>query len=48
MAVLHPQECYLLEKFVSAEHYTETRDAIIAYIDAHNCPELSTSPTDCR
>ncbi|WP_435955005.1 type VI secretion protein ImpA [Dryocola sp. BD626] len=35
MAVLHPQECYLLEKFVSAEHYAETRDAIIAYIDAH-------------
>ena len=35
MAVLHPQECYLLEKFISAEHYAETRDAIIAYIDAH-------------
>lgn len=35
MAVLHPQECYLLEKFVSPEHYAATRDAIIAYIDAH-------------
>lgn len=35
MAVLHPQECYLLEKFISPEHYAETRDAIIAYIDAH-------------
>ncbi|EXU74194.1 hypothetical protein [Erwinia mallotivora] len=35
MAVLHPQECYLLEKFISLEHYAATRDAIIAYIDAH-------------
>lgn len=35
MAVLHPQECYLLEKFISTEHYAATRDAIIAYIDAH-------------
>ncbi|WP_312229636.1 type VI secretion protein ImpA [Pseudescherichia sp.] len=35
MAVLHPQECYLLEKFISPEHYAATRDAIIAYIDAH-------------
>ena len=35
MGILHPQECYLLEKFISAEHYAETRDAIIAYIDAH-------------
>lgn len=35
MAILHPQECYLLEKFISPEHYAATRDAIIAYIDAH-------------
>ena len=35
MGILHPQECYFLEKFISAEHYAETRDAIIAYIDAH-------------
>jgi type VI secretion system protein VasJ len=35
MAVLHPQECYLLEKFISPEHYAATRDAIIAFIDAH-------------
>ena len=35
MGVLHPQECYLLEKFISPEHYAATRDAIIAYIDAH-------------
>jgi len=35
MAVLHPQECYLLEKFISPEHYAATRDAIIAYINAH-------------
>ena len=35
MAVLHPQECYLLEKFISPDHYAATRDAIIAYIDAH-------------
>lgn len=35
MAVLHPQECYLLEKFISPEHYAATRDAIIAYTDAH-------------
>lgn len=35
MAVLHPQECYLLEKFISPEHYAATRDAVIAYIDAH-------------
>jgi len=35
MAVLHPQECYLLEEFISPEHYAATRDAIIAYIDAH-------------
>lgn len=35
MAILHPLECYLLEKFISPEHYAATRDAIIAYIDAH-------------
>ena len=35
MATLHPQECYLLEKFISPEHYAATRDAVIAYIDAH-------------
>ncbi|WP_312242257.1 type VI secretion protein ImpA [Pantoea sp.] len=35
MAVLHPLECYLLEKFISPEYYAATRDAIIAYIDAH-------------
>lgn len=36
MAMLHPQECYLLEKFISAEHYAATRDAVLAsYIDAH-------------
>jgi hypothetical protein len=35
MAILHPQECYLLEKFISPEHYSATRDAIIAFIDAH-------------
>ena len=35
MAVLHPQECYLLEKSICPEHYAATRDAIIAYIDAH-------------
>ncbi|MGP6446075.1 type VI secretion protein ImpA, partial [Rahnella aceris] len=35
MGILHPQECYFLEKFISAEHFAETRDAIIAYIDAH-------------
>ncbi|MDR0806736.1 MAG: type VI secretion protein ImpA [Enterobacteriaceae bacterium] len=35
MGVLHPQECYLLESFISVEHYAKTRDAIIAYIDAH-------------
>jgi type VI secretion system protein VasJ len=35
MDVLHPQECYLLEKFISPEHYAATRDAIIAYVDAH-------------
>jgi len=35
MAILHPQECYLLERFTSPEHFAATRDAIIAYIDAH-------------
>ena len=35
MATLHPQACYLLEKFISPEHYAATRDAVIAYIDAH-------------
>lgn len=35
MAILHPQECYLLELFSSAEHIAATRDAIIEYIDAH-------------
>lgn len=35
MAILHPQECYLLEKFISPGHYEATRDAIIAFIDAH-------------
>lgn len=35
MGVLHPQECYLLEKFISPEHFAATRDAVIAYIDAH-------------
>ncbi|HAV1831411.1 TPA: type VI secretion protein ImpA [Enterobacter hormaechei subsp. steigerwaltii] len=35
MAILHPQECYLLEKFISPEHYAATRDAIIAFVDAH-------------
>ncbi|MGU3524715.1 type VI secretion protein ImpA [Enterobacteriaceae bacterium C23F] len=35
MAILHPQECYLLEQFSSAEHIAATRDAIIAFIDAH-------------
>lgn len=35
MAILHPQECYLLERFTSPEHYAATRDAIIEYIDAH-------------
>ncbi|AUJ83356.1 type VI secretion protein ImpA [Enterobacter cancerogenus] len=35
MAILHPLECYLLEKFSSPEHFAATRDAIIAFIDAH-------------
>ncbi|EJL91710.1 hypothetical protein, partial [Pantoea sp. GM01] len=35
MAILHPQECYLLERFTSPEHYAETRDAVIAFINAH-------------
>lgn len=35
MAVLHPLECYLLEKFSSAEHIAATRDAVIELIDAH-------------
>ncbi|WP_312625533.1 type VI secretion protein ImpA [Scandinavium sp.] len=35
MAILHPQECYLLEQFSSAEHIAATRDAIIEFIDAH-------------
>ncbi|MGC0938964.1 type VI secretion protein ImpA [Pantoea agglomerans] len=35
MAILHPQECYLLEKFILHEHYAATRDAIFAYINAH-------------
>jgi hypothetical protein len=35
VAILHPQECYLLEQFSSAEHIAATRDAIIEFIDAH-------------
>ena len=35
MAILHPLECYLLEKFSSPEHFAATRDAIIEFIDAH-------------
>lgn len=35
MAILHPQECYLLERFTSPEHYALTRDAIIDYVNAH-------------
>lgn len=35
MAVLHPLECYLLERFSSPEHFAATRDAIIEWIDAH-------------
>lgn len=35
MAILHPQECYLLETFSSLEHFAATRDAIIELIDAH-------------
>jgi type VI secretion system protein VasJ len=35
MAILHPQECYLLERFTSSEHYALTRDAIIEYVNAH-------------
>ncbi|HDR2672467.1 TPA: type VI secretion protein ImpA, partial [Enterobacter bugandensis] len=35
MAILHPLECYLLERFSSPEHFAATRDAIIAFIDAH-------------
>ncbi|EOY5730910.1 type VI secretion protein ImpA, partial [Enterobacter bugandensis] len=30
MAILHPLECYLLERFSSPEHFAATRDAIIA------------------
>lgn len=51
MAVLHPQECYLLEKFISPEHYAATRDAIIAYIDAHEAAfarYLREKPLNCR
>ena len=35
MAVLHPLECYLLERFSSPDHFAATRDAIIEWIDAH-------------
>jgi hypothetical protein len=35
MAILHPQECFLLERYSSAEHIAATRDAIIEFIDAH-------------
>ena len=35
MAILHPLECYLLEQFSSPVHFAATRDAIIAFIDAH-------------
>jgi hypothetical protein len=35
MAILHPQECFLLEQYSSAEHIAATRDAIIEFIDAH-------------
>ncbi|HCR0885588.1 TPA: type VI secretion protein ImpA [Enterobacter cloacae] len=35
MAILHPLECYLLEQFSSPAHFAATRDAIIAFIDAH-------------
>ena len=35
MAILHPLECYLLEEFSSPQQFAATRDAIIAFIDAH-------------
>ncbi|PLR37637.1 type VI secretion protein ImpA [Chimaeribacter coloradensis] len=35
MAVLHPLECYLLEHYSSPDYYAATRDAIIAFVDAH-------------
>ena len=35
MAVLHPLECYLLERFSSPEHFSATRDAIIEWVNAH-------------
>lgn len=35
MAVLHPLECYLLESYSSAQHFAATRDAIIAWVEAH-------------
>ncbi|WP_431625450.1 type VI secretion protein ImpA [Enterobacter chuandaensis] len=35
MAILHPLECYLLEQFSSPAHFAATRDAIIAFINAH-------------
>jgi|GEM_PF-5146482 len=35
MALLHPQECYLLEQLSSSEYFAATRDAIFAFIDAH-------------
>ncbi|OMQ21476.1 type VI secretion protein ImpA [Serratia oryzae] len=35
MAILHPLECYLLELYSSVEHYAATRDAIIAWVEAH-------------
>ncbi len=35
MAVLHPLECYLLERYSSPEHFAATRDAIIEWVSAH-------------
>jgi hypothetical protein len=43
MAVLHPLECYLLERFSSPDHFALTRDAIAAWIDAHEAAYLRIS-----
>ena len=43
MAILHPLECYLLERFSSPQYFALTRDAIAAWIDAHEAAYLRIS-----
>lgn len=45
MAILHPLECYMLEHYSSPEYFALTRDAVIAWIDAHEAAYSRISTT---